>query len=70
MSVDLRRMRQKCGDFFSQIFVLGFKEKWPQTFSPIKSSTFSTVHQINFFHCCNSGTWGGAKLLILSKSCL
>ena len=23
-----------------------------------KSLTFSTLHQIKFFHCCNSGRWG------------
>ena len=27
-----------------------------------KSSTFSTVHQIKFFHCCNSGGLGAQQL--------
>ena len=27
-----------------------------------KSSTFSTVHQIKFFHCCNSGGLGAQSM--------
>ena len=29
-----------------------------------KSSTFSTVHQIKFFHCCNSGGLGAQETII------
>ena len=34
-----------------------------------KSSTFSTAHQIKFFHCCNSGGWrvGGIVLCCCFK---
>ena len=31
-----------------------------------KSSTFSTVHRIEFFHCCNFGKWGPQKSVFVS----
>ena len=32
-----------------------------------KSSTFSPLHQIKFFHCCNSGRWGPDTFLQIGQ---
>ena len=57
----LQEMGEKCGEIsavFLQFFVTQLPGKWPQKKNHDKSSTFSTVHQIEFLHCCNSGGWG------------
>ena len=52
---------EKCGEilvkFFAEFRPSISRENGRKTFHE-KSSTFSTVHQIKFFHCCNSGGVG------------
>ena len=55
----------KCGEILAKFFA-DFRpsisrENGRKKFHE-KSSTFSTVHQIKFFHCCNSGGLGAQKL--------
>ena len=47
-------------DFCPSISMESVRKKFHE-----KSSTFSTLHQIKFFHCCNSGRWGPQHLLSL-----
>ena len=52
---------ETCGDILAKFFADSrpsiSRENGRKTFHE-KSSTFSTVHQIKFFHCCNSGGLG------------
>ena len=53
---------EKCGEMLAKFFA-DFRpsisrENGRKNFHK-KSSTFSTVCQIKFFHCCSSGGWGG-----------
>ena len=47
---------EKCGEILAKFSSFNFQGKWPQKIHE-KSSTFSTVRQIKFFHCCSSGGW-------------
>ena len=58
---DRRKMRRNFGEIFRRFSSFNFQGKWPQKFHE-KSSTFSTVHQIKFFHCCNSGGLGAQQI--------
>ena len=56
---------EKCGEILAKFFA-DFRpsisrENGRKKFHE-KSSTFSTVHQIKFFHCCNSGGLGAQFL--------
>ena len=56
---DRRKMRRNFGEIFRRFSSFYFQGKWPpKKRNHEKSSTFSTVHQIKFFHCCNSGASG------------
>ena len=58
---------EKCGEILAKVFA-DFRpsisrENGRKKFHE-KSSTFSTVHQIKFFHCCNSGGLGAQALAV------
>ena len=54
---DRRKMRRNFGEIFADFRPSISRENGRKQFHK-KSSTFSTVHQIKFFHCCNSGGLG------------
>ena len=57
----LQATGEKCGENLAKTFAKFrpsiYRENGRKKFHE-KSSTFSTVHKIKFFHCCNSGRWG------------
>ena len=60
----LQETGEKCGEilakFFADFCPSISRENGRKRFHE-KSSTFSTVHQIKFFHCCNSGGFGAQQ---------
>ena len=61
----LQEIGEKCGEilakFFADVRPSISRENGRKRFHE-KSSTFSTVHEIKFFHCCNSGGFGAQQL--------
>ena len=57
---------EKCGEILAKFFA-DFRPSISRENSRKKfhekSSTFSTVHQIKFFHCCNSGASGPKNVI-------
>ena len=57
----LQEIGEECGEILAKFFAAirpSISSASGRTKFHEKSSTFSTVHQIEFFHCCNSGGWG------------
>ena len=65
---DRRKMRRNFGKMFRRFSSINFQAKWPLK-NHKEASTFSTVHQIEFFHCCNSGVRLGVWKQLFKNGC-
>ena len=54
---DQRKMRRKFGGTLFADFRLSIPKEYGRKKIHKNSTTCSTVHQIKFFHCSNSGSW-------------
>ena len=85
LAISLKETGEKCGKILAQMLssvsCLNFQRKWWQEIlrkmldlfhNAQNSSTYSTMHRIKLFHCCNSASsgdkkrWGGALKTLTS----